>query len=362
MSCVVVTGAGGSLGQRVVRLLVQRNDVDRVLGIDVVAPAFNHPKLEFRMVDLSLPAGGGGDAQLREALHDSEGVLHLAWRTPDERDRPVDTAGEAVANRTSLSRVLHAVAEMGVPSLVFVSSATVYGAWPDNKVPLTEDTPLRPNPEFGFAVGKAEAERVLGEWAAAHPAVDVVALRPAVTVGSPGRPLYQALGATRTPRAGDGARPVQYLHVEDLASAVVLAWERRLRGVFNVAPDAGVPEDEARALAGGVARVTLPDRVATAVSDWAWRLWRSGGPREARAYAIHPWVIAPDKLKAEGWVPAYSSEEAFVATDARPHWDDLPPGKRQNYNLIVALIAVVGVLAGAGALVAAIRSRRRRKA
>jgi nucleoside-diphosphate-sugar epimerase len=257
--------------------------------------------------------------------------------------------------------VLQAAASVNVPSLVFVSSATVYGAWPDNKVPLTEDTPLRPNPEFRFAVGKAEAERVVGEWAAGHPGVDVVVLRPAVTVGSPGRPLYQALGATRAPRAGDGARPVQYLHVDDLAAATVLAWDRRLRGVFNVAADTGVAEDEARALAGGVAKVTLPARVAHSVSDWTWRLWRSGVPREARAYAIHPWVVAPDKLKAEGWVPTYSSEEALVATDARPHWDDLPPGKRQNYNLIIALIAVAGVLAGAGAVVAAVRSRRRRQ-
>ena len=363
MRCVVVTGAGGSLGQRVARLLVQRADVDRVVGIDVVAPSFSHPKLDFRMVDLAVPAGVGADAnphpRLEEAFGGADGVLHLAWRTPDARDRPNDVAGAAAANRTSLSRVLKTAADVNVPALLFVSSATVYGAWPDNKVPLTEDTPLRPNPEFSFAVGKAEGERVVAEWAAAHPAVDVVVLRPAVTLGSPGRPLYQALGATRAPRLSDGARPVQYLHVDDLASAVVLAWDRRLRGVFNVAPDAGVAEDEARALAGGVAKVALPDRVAHAVSDWSWRLWRSGVPREARAYAVHPWVVAPDKLKAEGWAAAYSSEEALVATDARPHWDDLPPGRRQNYNLVIALIAVAGVLAGAGGLVAAIRARRR---
>ena len=359
MSCVVVTGVGGSLGQRVARLLAEREDVDRVVGVDVVAPAFSHPKLEFRMVDLSVPGGPG--AQLQQTFSDADGVVHLAWRTPDQRDRPHDVAGASAANRTSLSRVLQAAETARVPSLVFVSSATVYGAWPDNKVPLTEDTPLRPNPEFGFAVGKAEAERVVAEWAGANPAVDVVVLRPAVTLGSPGRPLYQALGATRAPGAGDGSRPVQYLHVDDLAGAVVLAWERRLRGVFNVAPDAGVAEDEARALVGGLAKLTLPSRVAHAVSDWAWRLWRSGVPREAQAYAIHPWVVAPDKLKAEGWVPAYSSEEALVATDARPHWDDLPPGRRQNYNLIIALIAAAGVVAGAGALVAALRARRRRR-
>ena len=359
MGTVVVTGVGGSLGQRVARLLAEREDVDRIVGVDVVAPAWSHPKLDLRLTDLAdSPAtrfNGSGD-ELVEAFKAADGVIHLAWTAPGERV-PGDTAPSA-GNRRAASRVLDATAEAGVDRFVFVSSATVYGAWPDNKVPLTEDTPLRPNPEFPFAVGKAEAERLLAEWSGSHRDVRVAILRPSATVGSPERPLYQALGITRSPRSGDGSRPVQYLHVDDLASAVVLAWERGLNGVFNVAPDAGVREDEARALAGGVAKVPLPSRVANAVTDWTWRMWRSGVPREARAYAAHPWVVAPDKLKAEGWEPQYSSEEALVATDARPHWDDLPPGKRQNYNLVIALIAAVGVVAGAGAVFAAIRRRR----
>lgn len=361
MSSVVVTGISGSLGQRVARLLVEREDVERVVGVDVVATAWSHPKLDFRLTDLAdapPPRFDGSGDGLAEAFKAADGVIHLAWTAPGEGfSARGDPSG---ANRRAVSRVLAATAEAGVERLVFVSSATVYGAWPDNKVPLTEDTPLRPNPEFPFAVGKAEAERMLAEWSGSHRDVRVAILRPSATVGSPERPLYQALGITRSPRSGDGARPVQYLHVDDLASAAVLAWERGLDGVYNVAPDPGVREDEARALAGGVAKLPLPSRVANAFSEWTWKMWRSGVPREARAYATHPWVIAPDKLKAEGWRPQYSSEEALVATDARPHWDDLPPGKRQNYNLVIALIATAGVIAGAGAVFAAIRRRRRR--
>jgi nucleoside-diphosphate-sugar epimerase len=227
---------------------------------------------------------------------------------------------------------------------------------------LTEEARLRPNPEFSFAVSKAEAERVVSDWAEQNPTVAVALLRPAVTVGSDERPLYQALGVTRTPRSGDGGRPVQYLHVDDLASAVVLAWDKRLTGVYNVAPDTGILEEDARALAGGVAKVTLPGRVARAVSAWSWQLFRKGIPVEARAYANHPWVVAPDRLKAVGWVPQYSSEEALVATDERVHWDDLPPGRRQNYNLIIIVVAVVGVVTGVGAAAAAIRARRKGRA
>ncbi len=156
---------------------------------------------------------------------------------------------------------------------------------------------------------------------------------------------------------------MQYLHVDDLADAVILAWERRLSGVYNVAPDTGVREDAARALAGGVAKVTLPLRLAHAVAAWTWQLWRRGVPVEARAYAIHPWVIAPDRLKAAGWTPHYSSEEALVATDLRVHWDDLPPGPAPELQPGAwRSAATVALGAGVAGALAAWRSRRRRRA
>jgi UDP-glucose 4-epimerase len=357
---VVVTGIAGSLGQRVASRLAARPDVDRVVGLDVVPSAWTDPKLDMRMIDLALEDAPGG-GRLETVLEGAEALMHLAWRTPDSRGSvPADDVVAAAANQRALRRVLEAGGRARIPTVVHLSSATVYGAWADNKIPLTEDARLRPNRELSYAVSKAEAERVVAEWGEQHPEVAVAVLRPAVTVGFEERPLYLALGVTRSPGSGDGGRPVQYLHVDDLAGAVVTAWEKRLSGVYNVAPDTGIREEEARALAGGVAKVTLPGRVARAVSAWSWQLFRRGVPVEARAYATHPWVVAPDRLKAAGWTPQYSSEEALVATDARPHWDDLPPGRRQNYNLIVALIAVLGAVAGVTAGVAALRARTHR--
>ena len=98
------------------------------------------------------------------------------------------------------------------------------------------------------------------------------------------------------------------------------------------------------------------------MAAWTWQLWRRGVPVEARAYATHPWVVAPDRLKAAGWTPHYSSEEALVATDQRVHWDDLPPGRRQNYNLVLAIAVTVALGAGVAGALATWRSRRRRRA
>ena len=82
---------------------------------------------------------------------------------------------------------------------------------------------------------------------------------------------------------------------------------------------------------------------------------------EAQAYATYPWVIAPDRLKAAGWTPEYSSEEALVATDERVHWDDLPPGRRQNANLALVVSGAAIVASGVGVAAEALRRRHRRR-
>ena len=355
MGRVVVTGAAGSLGGRVVRLLAAHPQQPTVVAVDLAADPGWGQAVHAVVADLADPAQGD---RLAKAVDGADAVIHLAWRTADTiDDGPADGAEAAEANLAALRHVLAAADKAAVEHLTLVSSATVYGAWPDNPVPLSEDAPLRPVPSFSFAVTKAEAERILAAWAEERPRVTTAVLRPTVTVGSPSRALYQALGGTRSPRADDEGRPVQFLHVDDLAQAVLLAWEERLAGVYNVAPDRGVGEATARALAGGVAKVPLPARAAHAVSAWSWDLWRLGSPREAQAYARWPWVVAPDRLLAAGWRPEHSSEEALVITDDRAHWDDLPPGKRQNLTVLAAAGGVAAVAASAVGIIAA-RSRR----
>ena len=68
-------------------------------------------------------------------------------------------------------------------TLVVVSSAMVYGAWPNNPVPLTEDAPMRPNPGFDYATAKAETERLALEWRDGTPGARLAVLRPATVLG-----------------------------------------------------------------------------------------------------------------------------------------------------------------------------------
>ena len=253
----------------------------------------------------------------------------------------VETDGGAAVDRTRA--VLRSAGLDG--HVVYTSSAMVYGAWPNNPVPLTEEAPMRPNPGFAYAVTKAESERLAVEWRDANAGARLAVLRPATVLGGEDR-LTRLLRDVLPAGVADPIPPVQYLHSEDLADAVVLACTAVLDGVFNVAPDGWMSEEQAKALSAGPVRMRLP-----------WRLQPWLGQEiatEVRPYLVHPWVVANDRLRAEGWVPRYSSEEAFVAGAGVPRWQSLSLGRRQA----IALGSAAGALAGAAAAALAVYRRR----
>jgi nucleoside-diphosphate-sugar epimerase len=271
---VVLTGADSPLGRRVLGLLNADPDVDRVVELadDLLA------------VD--------GAVELKRLMDGATQLVHLHEDVPATRI------------------VLEAAAASGITHAALLSSATVYGAWATNPVPLTEDAPVRPNPELGMAVAAAERERLAAEWVAGHPGSSIAILRAAVPVAEDDdADLARGLRAAAGPvDAGDDA-PIQFVHHADLAAAVDLARRRRLAGPFNVAPDGWIDGGALRALAGGPT-VRLPDRVASRMADLRGRLLLTPQRPGLVPYARHPWVVANDRLRAEGWAPSYTNEEA----------------------------------------------------
>jgi nucleoside-diphosphate-sugar epimerase len=315
MRTIAVTGTGTAAGRRVVAELSADPGVASVVSLDDVADA-------------------------KASLHGVDALV-VFEAAPDRLRVVLDAAGDA-----------------GVRLVVFLSSATVYGAWANNPVPLTEDAPLRPNPGFAFAVERAEAERLVAEWRDDHPGTVTCVLRPAAVVGSGADAVVtRALAGTVGFRAAEAARPVQYLHVDDLVAAVLVALRAGLDGVYNVAPDGWVPDDTARALAGGPARLALPERVARPLQA----AWRALSPtREVpgvEPYTRHPWVVANDRLVAAGWRPQHSNEEAYVVAGEGSKLE-ISPRRRQEVALGAAVVGAAGLVAGAVAL---LRRRHRRR-
>ena len=217
--------------------------------------------------------------------------------------------------------------------VVLVSSAMAYGAWRSNPVPIDESSPLRPNPGHEIAAAAAEAERVARRWEAADGERELVVLRP-VPVVSPG-----SVPPAHLPLIDSNA-PLQFLHPDDLESAIRLA-ESAPPGAYNVAPDGSVDADTARALVKGVATPGLPKRVAHLVAGWTGRLSAPAGV----SFSVFAWIVDNSRIRSLGWTPSHDSEEAWVMAYPGSELAELPAGRRQKVVLAlgVSLIGLVGL-------------------
>jgi nucleoside-diphosphate-sugar epimerase len=285
-------------------------------------------------------------ADLVPLLEGVEVLVHLAGvhdATPDE-----DLM--ARVNVAGTRRVLEAAGAAGVGKVILVSSATVYGAWPNNPIPLNEDAPLRPNPGFPLGVHKAEAERLLADWAAGHPDAVVTVLRMATVVGPRADHALARLLRSRLPVGLAGAAaPVQFLHEEDAVEALALAVAGDLPGVYNVAADGWLSRDDLRGVLGWRVQPGVGPELAERILG---RLWRAGLvdlPPSVIPYLVHPWVVAIDRLRAAGWSPGHSNEEAVLAcAEHRP---------RPSRAKLATAVGVGASLAAAGVIVGARRRR-----
>jgi nucleoside-diphosphate-sugar epimerase len=336
MTRVVVTGASGAIGSRVVRRLADADDVVEVLAVDRVGTTAA-PDVESKRVDLA--AG-----PLGSIFSGADVVVHLASvATPGHPEPTAEEVDLAITRR-----VLDAASEAGVRQIVVLSSAMVYGAWAANPVPITEDAPIRPNPDFSWAVARASVEQLAAEWGARRPDTSVAILRPTAIVtdddlGGLARVLYSA----RIGVAAEGDPPVQYLHIDDLAAAVVVAVTARLDGVANVAPDGWIPPDALHDLEGPKPRVRVPSWAARAVAAARWRAGFAPVPPGVVPYTSHSWVVSNDRLRALGWRADYSNEEAWVVSHDPGPLDRMPARRRQELALVVIGVAIVGAVIGA---------------
>lgn len=311
---VAVAGAQTHLGAQVVTLLQALPDVDRVVALDGVS-------------SVAPPAS---------ALAGVGTLVHL--------DRQPCPDPEHARRARQRAQLVDAAVEAGIGHVVVVSSAAVYGARADNPVPLTEEAPLRPNPEADYAVEKVESERCWGAWAQDQEGATLTVLRPALVVGDPEEQwLAIALRAPTRWGVGHGEVPTQFVHVDDLATAVATAVERRLDGVYNVAPEGWMEGSEVQTLVGTPFRPPIPPRWAAALARWCWSRGLGGVVPGLVPYATHPWVVATDRLRAEGWEATHSCGDSLVDAYPVTTWARLGAKTRREVTLAGGSVVVIGV-------------------
>jgi GDP-4-dehydro-6-deoxy-D-mannose reductase len=251
----LVTGAGGFVGQHLIRellgagaqivggVLAGRPPRDGVLRADELA------RVRWTSLDVTDPAS------LHEAVAGSapDRVYHLAGQA-SVGGSFADPIGTWDVNATGTLRLLEALRTHGAKGarVLVVSSAEVYGAVPESRQPIGEDEPLRPITPYGASKMAAEAAAL---QAAAARELHVVVARSFNHAG-PGQDERFALpsmarqlveferggddedgGATGAALRVGNLEPLRdFLDVRDVARAYAMLVERgESGGIYNVA-------------------------------------------------------------------------------------------------------------------------------
>jgi UDP-glucose 4-epimerase len=334
MTVVAVTGASGYLGRRVVEALDGREDVRRVVGIDVSEPGYATRNLEFYRLDVRSPA-------LRDVLRGCDVLVHLAFVLTTMRDeeemRDINVGGTHNA--------IAAAAEAGVRKLIYTSSVMAYGAHPDNDFPLTEESSIRGLRDFAYSAHKAEIEGVLEGFVQSHADVTVTIVRPALVLGPNASGVVARVVESPWLMGIEGYGPaMQFVHESDVVRAILFAIERDVPGAYNVAPDGWLTQERVAELLGK-RRMVLDYESAYRRTERLWRVGLAELPPAYLPFLMYPWVMSNQKLRDAGFTFEYSNEAALLAAaEARRGWVSVGRVRFRPRNLVA--MAGAALLAG----------------
>ncbi|MBU1169088.1 MAG: NAD-dependent epimerase/dehydratase family protein [Proteobacteria bacterium] len=302
---VLVTGAAGYIGGRMVKALCEKEWVETLVGTDIQQTDFWHPKYRFHKRDIRKPLD---DLFKTEEI---DTVVHSAYVLPPSHNK---TLMEEV-NKGGTTHVLNASVNAGVRQILYTSSTTAYGFHPDNDQPLTEQSPLRGNDDFIYAKNKKEIEGMFKVFQLKHPDIKVSIVRPCFVVG-PGfkNPMAEHL-KKKIVALPSNAKPWQFVHEDDLVDIMVLLLEKQLGGTYNVTADGTMTFAEMVKMLGNI-RIPVPWPILFPLNNLAWFLrlsFLSKFPSPAMRLMIHPWIASSEKLINDtGYQFKYTTKTGFA--------------------------------------------------
>jgi UDP-glucose 4-epimerase len=299
---IVLTGAASHLGRVLLPRLCSEAAVTRVTGVDLRRSGFSHPRYREEHLDTR-------SAGLGRVMEGAEALIHAAFvvMRGDLGRRRHDRALMRSINVDGSIHVLRQAMERGVPRIVHLSSAAVYGAWPGNPERLTETHPLRATHGFAYAEDKVAVETWLDGLAPAAGAPRIVRLRPHVILGPHCQPLLKfLLRQPFYPRFPDPQPLTQCVWEEDVAEAILQSVLSDAEGSFNLAAE---PAMSFRAMQQIRHRWPMPApfELIRAAQHALWHVAGLGG--EPGWLQGLPYSLAVDCSRARqtlGWSPRYS--------------------------------------------------------
>lgn len=252
---ILVTGGGGYIGSHAVHHLIDHGYTP------VVIDDFSTGQHAAIPSGVPVYEGNVGDGHLLARIfadHDVTAVMHFAGSivVPESVANP----GKYYANNSGNTlMVMVAMAKAEVRHLVFSSTAAVYGNPDPDLIPVTEDTPAKPINPYGMS--KLMSEKMIADMTAAH-GMTAVVLRYFNVAGADlkGRVGQSTPDATHLIKVAtqvltgqrdgmrifgtdydtpDGTCVRDYIHIDDLISAHLLALDHLIKGGGNLTLNCG---------------------------------------------------------------------------------------------------------------------------
>ena len=296
---ILLTGSNSHLAHVLLPILCAHPLVEHIAGIDLRPSTFTHAKFHSIQADLT---------QTVPAPHLSRHntLIHLAWvvlrgKMPLQRMRAI--------NIDASQTWLDCAAQLNLPHIIHLSSASVYGNGDD----LDEHAPIAPICGFRYAEHKAELEHWLIHH---HP--HIIRLRPHLILGTQAQPLLQHIFSLPAYiRLPDPQPLLQCVHETDVAYAILLALIQPAQGAYNLAAaDSFILRDailhhHPRAIAMSPAFAQFSLR-------WLWRLTGLGGEPGWVAGADRSLTLDCSKAQQElGWQASTSSAQMILGRRCR---------------------------------------------
>ena len=302
---VVVTGIAGRLGRLVARRLHREPGIT-VVGIDRRAFPGRPRDVEHVQVDLR-------SKKARDVFRagDVKALVHLGVM----HDPRQSGAEHHSWNVQGTLRLLDACQTYGVPKVVVLSSANVYGPRPDNPQFLTEEQPLMASQDFPAIRDLIEVDMLASSFFWKAQSTETVILRPVHILGGVRNAPSNYLRLKNPPTLLGFDPMIQVIHELDVVEAIVCALRPGTRGIYNVVGPGEVPLGTVlREL--GRSPIPVPHPLAKSLLTLLWRGRFTSFPVPELDHIRYVCMVDGTRARDElGFVAAHSLKETIRAVD-----------------------------------------------